>query len=163
MPLAAVDAAVIEPLDAGEDFEQRGFAGSVGADDADALFWRDEPVQVFKEDSGAEAFPGACQLNHEWLAVRPILPLSRSDYNKQAMKSSILLFATASSMVCFAQQTPPVKTPDAPLQTLGSQQGANAATPYDRNCRRGLRREPPTASPISLAIGRRTPSAKTSI
>jgi len=71
-----VDAAVIEVFDAGEDFEKRGFAGAVGADDADALLGRDEPVQVFKQDAGAEAFPGFGKLNHVGLwrdAVKTII------------------------------------------------------------------------------------------
>ena len=62
-----VDAAVIEMLDSREDLEQGGFAGAIGANDADALFRRDEPVQVFKQDAGAEAFPGFGKLNHFWL------------------------------------------------------------------------------------------------
>ena len=45
-----VDGAVIERFDAGEDFEQRGFAGAVGADDADALLRRDQPVEVFETE-----------------------------------------------------------------------------------------------------------------
>ena len=43
-----VDGAVIEPLDAGEHFQQGRLARSVGADNADALLRRDQPVQIFK-------------------------------------------------------------------------------------------------------------------
>ena len=34
-------------------------------DDADALLRRDQPVQVFKKDFGAEAFAGFGELNHD--------------------------------------------------------------------------------------------------
>src|SRR6185312_12422102 len=59
-----VDGAVIEGFDAAEDLEESGFAGAVGADDADTFFGRDQPVQVFKQDAGAEAFPGSGKLDH---------------------------------------------------------------------------------------------------
>ena len=58
------DGAGVEPVDAGQDLEQRGFAGAVGADDAGALVGRDQPVQVFEEDFGAEAFAGPGELDH---------------------------------------------------------------------------------------------------
>ncbi len=51
--------AVVERLDAGEDLQQRGFAGAVAADEAGALIRCDEPVDVFKEEFWAEAFAGA--------------------------------------------------------------------------------------------------------
>ncbi len=63
--------------------------------------------------------------------------LGSKDYNGRSMKSRFLLLAAIWPIAAFAQQTPPVKTPDAPLQTLGSQQGANAATPYDRKLPQG--------------------------
>jgi hypothetical protein len=50
--------AVVERLDAGEDFEERGFAGAVSADEAGALVGRDEPVDVVEEQFGAEALAG---------------------------------------------------------------------------------------------------------
>ena len=53
-----VDGAVVEPLDSGEHFQERRFAGAVGADDADALLRRDQPVEIFKKNFGSEAFPG---------------------------------------------------------------------------------------------------------
>ena len=43
---------------------QRGFAGAVGADQADAVAGRDQPVRVFEEEFVAEAFSGAGKLNH---------------------------------------------------------------------------------------------------
>ena len=54
----AGELAVVEGLDAGEDFEEGGFAGAVAADEAGALIRRDEPVGVFKEEFLAEAFAG---------------------------------------------------------------------------------------------------------
>src|SRR5215469_4964883 len=50
--------AVVERLDAREDFEQRGLAGAVAADKSGALIRRDEPVDVFKEEFRAESFAG---------------------------------------------------------------------------------------------------------
>ncbi len=41
-----------------EDFEERGFAGAVAADETSALVRRDEPVGVFEEEFLAEAFAG---------------------------------------------------------------------------------------------------------
>ena len=52
-----------------EHLEQRRFAGAVGADDADALVGRDQPVEVFEEDFGAEAFSGPGELNHWGLGI----------------------------------------------------------------------------------------------
>ena len=45
-------------------FEQRRFAGAVGADEAGALVGRDQPVEIFKQDFGAKALGCACELNH---------------------------------------------------------------------------------------------------
>ena len=50
---------VVEGLDAGEDFQEGGFACAIAADQAGALVGRDEPVDVFKEEFVAEAFAGA--------------------------------------------------------------------------------------------------------
>src|ERR1700755_2416091 len=55
---------VVEGFDAGEDFEQGGFAGAVAADEAGALVRRDEPVGVFEEEFLAEAFAGGGELKH---------------------------------------------------------------------------------------------------
>ena len=63
----AGELAVVEGFDAGEDFEQGGFAGAVAADQASALVRRDEPVGVFKEEFLAEAFAGGGELEHSLL------------------------------------------------------------------------------------------------
>ena len=60
----AGELAVVEGFDAGEDFEQGGFAGAVAADEAGALVRRDEPVGVFEEEFLAEAFAGGGELEH---------------------------------------------------------------------------------------------------
>jgi hypothetical protein len=65
--LDAGELAVVEGLEAGEDLEQGGFAGAVAADKAGALVRRDEPVGVFKEELGAEAFAGGGELQHLYL------------------------------------------------------------------------------------------------
>ena len=56
--------AVVEGVHAGEDFHERGFAGAVAADQADAVAGRDQPLRVFEEQFVAETFSGAGQLNH---------------------------------------------------------------------------------------------------
>jgi hypothetical protein len=61
----AGEGAVVEGLEAGEDLEQGGFAGAVAADEAGALVRRDEPVDVFKEELGAESFAGGGELEHQ--------------------------------------------------------------------------------------------------
>ena len=58
------DGAGIEALDAGQHFEQRRFAGAVGAHDAGALVGRDQPVDVLEKDFGAVAFAGPGELDH---------------------------------------------------------------------------------------------------
>ena len=63
----AGEGAVVEGFEAGEDFEQRGFAGAVAADETGALVRRDEPVGVFKEEFWAEAFAGSGELEHLFL------------------------------------------------------------------------------------------------
>src|SRR5208337_4330281 len=56
--------AVVERVQAGENLHQRGFAGAVRADQADAVAGRDQPVGVFKKKFVAETFSGARKLNH---------------------------------------------------------------------------------------------------
>ena len=56
--------AVVEGVHAGEDLHERGFAGAVAADQADAVAGRDEPVRVFEKEFVAETFSGAGKLNH---------------------------------------------------------------------------------------------------
>ncbi len=58
------DRAGVQAVHAGQDFEQRGFAGAVGAHDAGALVGRNQPVEVFEECFGAEAFGGPGELDH---------------------------------------------------------------------------------------------------
>ena len=58
------DGAGIEALDPGQHFQQRRFAGAVGAHDAGALLRRHQPAGVFKKDFGPVAFPGPAELNH---------------------------------------------------------------------------------------------------
>ena len=69
----AGELAVVEGFDAAEDFEQRGFAGAVAADEAGALVRRDQPVDVFKEEFLAEAFAGGGELEHSLLFSHPKL------------------------------------------------------------------------------------------
>ena len=47
-----------------ENFQERGFAGAVRADQADAVFGRDQPVRSFEQELVAKAFSGAGELNH---------------------------------------------------------------------------------------------------
>ena len=63
---AARDAelAVVERLHAGQHFEQRGFAAAVRAHQAGAVLGRDHPVEIFKQQLGAEALAGAGKLDH---------------------------------------------------------------------------------------------------
>ena len=56
--------AVVEGVHAGENLHERGLAGAVAADQADAVAGRDEPVRVFEEEFVAETFSGAGKLNH---------------------------------------------------------------------------------------------------
>ena len=65
--LDARQLAVVQCLQAGEDFQKGGFAGAVAADQAGALVRRDEPVGVFKEEFGAEPFAGGGELKHRLL------------------------------------------------------------------------------------------------
>src|SRR5471032_868067 len=58
------EGAVVERVDAGKDFEQRGLAGAVGAYQADAIMRRDQPVKFLEEDLGAKALAGCGELNH---------------------------------------------------------------------------------------------------
>ncbi len=58
------DAAGVERVHAGQDFEECGFAGAVGAHDAGALVGGDQPVQILEECFGAEAFGGPGELDH---------------------------------------------------------------------------------------------------
>ena len=62
--LGGGDAAVIERLKAAQNLQQRGFAGAVGADQADAIMRSDQPVEIVEQELGAEAFAGGRELNH---------------------------------------------------------------------------------------------------
>ena len=59
------DGTGIEPFDSGQHFEQRRFAGAVGAHDAGAFVGRNQPVDVLKKDFGAVALAGPRELDHE--------------------------------------------------------------------------------------------------
>ena len=50
---------VIERLHPADHLQQRGLAGAVGADKADAVLRRDQPVEIFEQEFVAEAFAGA--------------------------------------------------------------------------------------------------------
>ncbi len=65
------DGAVIQRLDARQNFQQRGFAGAVAADNAGAFLGIDQPVEIFEKEFGAEAFPGSGKLNHASVARCP--------------------------------------------------------------------------------------------
>ena len=69
---AARDAqpAVIERLHARQHFEQRGFAAAVRAHQTRTVLGRDHPVEIFKQQLGAEALAGAGKLNHLSLVSR---------------------------------------------------------------------------------------------
>ena len=66
MPFGTADGAVVERFHAGQNLQQRGFAGAVGADDADAVVGRDQPVGSFEEEFVAVALAGAGELNHSF-------------------------------------------------------------------------------------------------
>src|ERR1700722_10582974 len=55
---------VVEGVDPGQHFHQRGLAGAVRAHQSDAITWRDEPIGIFEEKLMAETFSGARELNH---------------------------------------------------------------------------------------------------
>ena len=59
------DAAVVERLQAGQNFQQSGFAGAVGADQPHALVGSDQPIKIVEEKFGAESFAGRGELNHD--------------------------------------------------------------------------------------------------
>ena len=69
---AARDAelAVVERFHARQHFEQRGFAAAVRAHQAGTVLGRDHPVEIFKQQLGAEAFAGAGELDHLSLVSR---------------------------------------------------------------------------------------------
>ena len=62
--LGEADRSVVERFHAAQNFEQRGFAGAVAADQAGALARRDQPVAVFKQELVAETFSGTLELDH---------------------------------------------------------------------------------------------------
>ena len=62
--LGDADLAVVEGFEAAEDFEERGFTGTVGAYQAGAFFGRNQPVALFEEKFVAETFAGALELDH---------------------------------------------------------------------------------------------------
>ena len=62
--LGMADGAVVERLHAAQNFQQRGFAGAVRADQAGALLGRDQPVAIFEQKFVAETFSGALELDH---------------------------------------------------------------------------------------------------
>ncbi len=68
---AARDAelAVVERLHARQHLEQRGFAAAIRAHQACAILGRDHPVEIFKQQLGAEALAGAGKLNHLFLNI----------------------------------------------------------------------------------------------
>ena len=59
------DRTVVECLEAAENFQQRGFAGAVSADQADTRVRRDQPIEIFEEEFGSESFAGGGELNHD--------------------------------------------------------------------------------------------------
>ena len=62
--LGPADGAVVEAFSSGQNLQQRGFAGAVRADQADAVAGRDHPVRAFEEELVAIAFAGAGELEH---------------------------------------------------------------------------------------------------
>ena len=64
MPLLHRDGARIEVLHAVEDFKQRRFACTIGADNADAVAGYNQPIEVVEEHSVAVAHLGCGNLNH---------------------------------------------------------------------------------------------------
>ncbi len=62
--LHGVDAAVVQRLHAGENLEQRGLAGAVRADQADAVVRRKHPVQLLEQDPRAETLARIRKSNH---------------------------------------------------------------------------------------------------
>ena len=58
MPRVCCSGAVVQRLQAGEHLHQRGFAGSVGADQRGLFVVPDEPVGLKKQDPRAEPLAG---------------------------------------------------------------------------------------------------------
>ena len=58
------DGAVVERLDPAKNFQQRGFAGSISADQADTGVRCDQPIKIFEEELRPESFAGGGELNH---------------------------------------------------------------------------------------------------
>jgi hypothetical protein len=57
MPLTRRDVAVVERFEAGQDFQQRGFAGAVGAHQADALVGVMSQFRSSKRSLGPKRLP----------------------------------------------------------------------------------------------------------
>ena len=57
-PFGKADLAVVEGFKAGQGLEQSGLARAVRAHQAHAIARRDEPVEIFEQQLGAEAFSG---------------------------------------------------------------------------------------------------------
>ena len=47
-----------------DDFEQRGFAGAIAADQPDAVLGRDQPVEIIEQKFVSESFAGRGELQH---------------------------------------------------------------------------------------------------
>src|SRR5262249_7806020 len=93
-------AAVVERLGSGENLKQRGFPSPVGADQAGALFRRDQPVQIFKQDLRTEALACAGKLEHSnTIVVGCSLAESRAAKNRAEARRGPLSEAWTSCLV----------------------------------------------------------------
>ncbi len=65
----ARDGAVVERFAPGKDFHYRGLAGAVRSNQANAGFWRNQPVGVFEQELVAIALAGSGKLDHGSLSI----------------------------------------------------------------------------------------------
>ena len=67
MPRVCCERAVVEGFEAGEHLHERGFAGSIGADEGGFFPRADEPVGFKEENARTEALAGILQREHALL------------------------------------------------------------------------------------------------
>jgi hypothetical protein len=74
-PLGEGDFAVIERLEARQHLEQGGLTRAVRTHQAHTIARRDEPIEVFKQQLGAETLSGRRKLDHIGLGASPAAAL----------------------------------------------------------------------------------------
>src|SRR6185437_7103306 len=62
--LCGIDRPIVERLNLRQNLQQRRLPRTIRADNTNALLRRNQPIEIFKKNAGAEAFPGFGKLNH---------------------------------------------------------------------------------------------------